>query len=201
MPINHKKYSCYSLKKIHRRNLIKKKNSCDSKIPHPPPTLIIFLMVYPSGRQSNPSSTEPIFFPLVCPRSYPWRELITCTSSSSFTTFFLTLLHTYFDHEVYHLFIPLHLHVWLTVDWLILLRWGSLELLQGTFVCVISGQGLVNNNIIDRKMGLMKIFTAMAGLGILLRNLWKWPLLGLDFSSERRVQFIFLITRKRKNTT
>ena len=114
MPINHKKYSCYSLKKIHRRNLIKKKNSCDSKIPHPPPSPIIFLMVYPLGRQSNPSSTEPIFFPLVCPRSYPWRELITCTSSPSLTTSFLTLSHAYFDHAVYHLFIPLHLHVWLT---------------------------------------------------------------------------------------
>ena len=31
-------------------------------------------------------------------------------------------------------------------DWLILLRWGSLELLQGTFLYVISGRGLVNNN-------------------------------------------------------
>ena len=47
-------------------------------------------------------------------------------------------------------------------------------------------------------MGLMKIITAMAGLGILLRNLQKWPSLGLDFSSERRVQLIFLITRKGK---
>ena len=31
-------------------------------------------------------------------------------------------------------------------DWLILLRWGSLELLQGTFLYVISGRRLVNNN-------------------------------------------------------
>ena len=30
------KYSCYGLKKIHTRNLITKKNSCGSKIPHPP---------------------------------------------------------------------------------------------------------------------------------------------------------------------
>ena len=65
-------------------------------------------------------------------------------------------------------FLSHHIYMY---DWLILLRWGSLELLQGTFVYVISGQGLVNNNIIVRKMGLMKIFTAMAGLGILLRNL------------------------------
>ena len=35
-PINPKKYSCYGLKKIHTRNLITKKNSCGSKIPHPP---------------------------------------------------------------------------------------------------------------------------------------------------------------------
>ena len=35
-PINPKKYSCYGLKKIHTRNLITKKNSCLSKIPHPP---------------------------------------------------------------------------------------------------------------------------------------------------------------------
>ena len=35
-PINPKKYSCYSLKKIHTRNLITKKNSCGSKIPHSP---------------------------------------------------------------------------------------------------------------------------------------------------------------------
>ena len=43
-PINPKKYSCYSLKKIHTRNLITKKNSCDSKIPLPRKT---FLMVRP----------------------------------------------------------------------------------------------------------------------------------------------------------
>ena len=35
-PINHKKYSCCGLKKIHTRNLITKKNSCGSKIPLPP---------------------------------------------------------------------------------------------------------------------------------------------------------------------
>ena len=35
-PINPKKYSCYGPKKIHTRNLITKKNSCRSKIPHPP---------------------------------------------------------------------------------------------------------------------------------------------------------------------
>ena len=43
-------------------------------------------------------------------------------------------------------------------------------------------------------MGLMKIITAMAGLGILLGN----QLLGLNFTSERRVQLIFLIMRKGK---
>ena len=32
-----KKHSCYGLKKIHTRNLITRKNSCGSKIPHPPP--------------------------------------------------------------------------------------------------------------------------------------------------------------------
>ena len=36
-PINPKKYSCYDLKKIHTSNLMTKKNSCGSKIPHPPP--------------------------------------------------------------------------------------------------------------------------------------------------------------------
>ena len=36
MPINPEKYSCYSQKKIHTRNLITKKNSCSSKIPPPP---------------------------------------------------------------------------------------------------------------------------------------------------------------------
>ena len=46
-PINPKKYSCYGPKKIHARNLIMKKKSCPSKIPHPPhnfsdgPSLII----------------------------------------------------------------------------------------------------------------------------------------------------------------
>ena len=34
--INPKKYSCKGLKKNHTRNLIKKKNSCGSKIPLPP---------------------------------------------------------------------------------------------------------------------------------------------------------------------
>ena len=36
MPINPKKYSCYDRKKNHTRNLIAKKNSCGSKIPHFP---------------------------------------------------------------------------------------------------------------------------------------------------------------------
>ena len=42
--INPKKYSCKGLKKNHTRNLIKKKNSCGSKIPLPPSP---FLMVRP----------------------------------------------------------------------------------------------------------------------------------------------------------
>ena len=42
-PINPKKYSCHGLKKIHRRNMITKKNSCGSKIPPP----VTFLMVRP----------------------------------------------------------------------------------------------------------------------------------------------------------
>ena len=79
-------------KKIHTRNLITKKISATQKFPTP----IIFLMVCPLGQ-----TIQPIL----------WRELKKCTSSSSFTTFFLTLLHTYFDHAVYHLFIPLQLHV------------------------------------------------------------------------------------------
>ena len=37
-PINPKKYLFDGLKKVHARNLITKKNSCDSKIPHPPHT-------------------------------------------------------------------------------------------------------------------------------------------------------------------
>ena len=44
--INPKKYSCYGVKKVHTRNLITKKNSCDLKIPHLPPPLT-FLMVRP----------------------------------------------------------------------------------------------------------------------------------------------------------
>ena len=117
MPINHKKYSCYGLKNNSYKEFDKEKNSCDSKIPHPTPTPIILLMVYTLGQTIQPIHYWThlfSFFPLVCPRSYPWRKLITCASSSSFTTFFLTILHTYFDHAVYHLFIPLHLHVWLT---------------------------------------------------------------------------------------
>ena len=46
-PINPKKYSCYGLKNVHTRNLITKNNSCCSKIPHPPPPSITFLMVRP----------------------------------------------------------------------------------------------------------------------------------------------------------
>ena len=34
--MNPKKYSCYGPKKFHTRNLIMKKNSCGSKIPHCP---------------------------------------------------------------------------------------------------------------------------------------------------------------------
>ena len=45
-PINPRKYSSYGRKKIHSRNLTtKKKKSCGSKIPLPPP--ITFLMVRP----------------------------------------------------------------------------------------------------------------------------------------------------------
>ena len=44
-----KKYSCFSLKKIHTRNLMTKKNSCGSKILlPPPPPRITFLMVRPT---------------------------------------------------------------------------------------------------------------------------------------------------------
>ena len=46
-PINPKKYSCYRLKKLHTGNMITKKYSCGSKIPHPPP--ITFLTVRPLG--------------------------------------------------------------------------------------------------------------------------------------------------------
>ena len=51
--------------------------------PSSPPPPIIFLMVRPLGQtnnESNPSSTEPIIFPLVCPGSYPWSKLMTCTN-------------------------------------------------------------------------------------------------------------------------
>ena len=34
-PINPKKYSCHALKNIHTMNVITKKYSCGSKIPHP----------------------------------------------------------------------------------------------------------------------------------------------------------------------
>ena len=50
-PIKPNKSSCYGRKKIQRRNLIKK-NTCDSKIPYPPPPVtqpITFLMVRPLG--------------------------------------------------------------------------------------------------------------------------------------------------------
>ena len=49
-PINPKKYSCYGLKKIHTRNVIRKKNSYGSKIPHPPP---------PHNFSNGPSLTKP----------------------------------------------------------------------------------------------------------------------------------------------
>ena len=47
-----KKYSCYGLKKIHRRNLITKKNSCGSKIfssPHPAPPPLPLPAKFPTG--------------------------------------------------------------------------------------------------------------------------------------------------------
>ena len=117
MPINHKKYSCYGLKKNSykefdkEKKFLRLKNSSPTPHPHNFTNGLHLRADNPTHPLLNPSF---FFFPLVCPRSYPWRELITCTSSSSFTTFFLTQLHTYFDHAVYHLFIPLHLHVWLT---------------------------------------------------------------------------------------
>ena len=50
-PLNPKKYSCNGLNKIHAKNLITKKNSCNSKIPLPPhnfsngPSLIACLTI------------------------------------------------------------------------------------------------------------------------------------------------------------
>ena len=114
MPINHKKYSCYGLKKNSykefdkEKKLLRLKNSSPTPHPHNFTNGLHLRADNPTHPLLNPSF---FFFPLVCPRSYPWRKLITCTSSLSLTTFFLTLLHTYFDHVVYHLFIPLHLHV------------------------------------------------------------------------------------------
>ena len=55
MPINPKKIFILWPKKIHTRNLMTKKNSCGSKIPHPPPPPpITFLMVRPlrTGKES-----------------------------------------------------------------------------------------------------------------------------------------------------
>ena len=103
-------------KKMHTRTLITKQNFCHSKIPHS--------NNFSDGlflRADNP--THPLLI-------------------------------------IYHIFLdPLtHLFWWCSVlpfypttftwlyDWLILLIWGSLELLQGTFLYVISGRGLVNNN-------------------------------------------------------
>ena len=64
-PINPTKYSCYWLKEIHTRNLIMKKNSCGSKIPHPRPPKT-FLMVRPNGLLS-------LDIPLLT-WDEPWRE-------------------------------------------------------------------------------------------------------------------------------
>ena len=59
-PIDPKKYSCHTLKKIHPRNLITKKNSCGSKIPHPHhklsngPWLLLFVILrYKSDSSFN----------------------------------------------------------------------------------------------------------------------------------------------------
>ena len=53
-PINPKKYSCYGLKKVHTRNVIRKKKFLRFKNPPPPP--ITFLMVRPL---QSPESTPP----------------------------------------------------------------------------------------------------------------------------------------------
>ena len=46
-PINPKRYSCYGLKKIHKRNLITKTIPAAGKFPPPPPPPITFLMDRP----------------------------------------------------------------------------------------------------------------------------------------------------------
>ena len=63
---------------------------------------------------------------------------------------YITLIinHIFLDHHTPILIMQsttLLSHYIYMYDWLILLRWGSLELLQGTFLYVISGRGLVNN--------------------------------------------------------
>ena len=99
-------------------------------------------MVCPLGQTIQPILCWSHQFSPGLPRILPWRELIKCTSSSSFTTFFLTLLHTYFDDAVYHLFIPLHLHVWLTES--PNMRKSGTPI-RHVFVCNF-GRGLVNNH-------------------------------------------------------
>ena len=124
-------------KKIHTRNLITKKISATQTFPTP----IIFLMVCPLiGQTIQPILCWSHQFSPGLPRILPLERK--CTSSSSFTTFFLTLLHTYFDDAVYHLFIPLHLHVWLTES--PNMRKSGTPI-RHVFVCNF-GRGLVNNH-------------------------------------------------------
>ena len=117
--------------------MIKKKNSSPTPHPHN----------FTNGlhlRADNPTH------PLLNPSFFPWFAQDPIPGAS--------LWHVHQAHHLPHFSWPyytpilmMHCTTFLShysymYDWLILLRWGSLELLQGTFLYVISGRGLVNNN-------------------------------------------------------
>ena len=105
---------------------------------------IIFLMVRPLGQTIQPILYWTRLFPPGLLRVLPMERA---------DNMYIKLI-------IYHIFLdPITQLYWpcsvppfypstvtYMYDWLMLLRWGSLELLHSTFLYVISGRGLVNNN-------------------------------------------------------
>ena len=84
-------------KKNSYKEFDKEKNSSDSKIPHPPPTPIILLMVYTLGQTIQPILYKTHHFSPGLPRVLPLEQAydMYITLIIQRTTFFLTFAHLF----------------------------------------------------------------------------------------------------------
>ena len=177
-------------KKIYTRNLITKKISATQKFPTP----IIFLMVCPLGQTIQPILCWSHQLSPGLPRILPLERADKMYIKLIIYHIFLTLLHTYFDDAVYRLFIPLHLHVWLTES--PNMRKSGTPI-RHVFVCNF-GRGLVNNHC--QENGINEDNYCNGRIRNLIEETLKMAIVRTWFFIWKKSpgQLIFLIMRKGK---